>query len=212
MSQSVSCENTLLLSVLRQACANTQPHSYTQTVGLRLSLRGSNRASPLRALFKGLSCTVQRSFRRTCSAVSVCSPSLSLLLLSARVLPEVMNAGICVCVLLAALSTSSCLSLPTHSENGGQSDLGTVAEHTRHTRAAPSSGQLSLLSKPEDDEEPRSSLTELLARIISTKGTYRRSPSTNSRPVGNTHRIKDRDYLGWMDFGRRSAEEYEYSS
>ncbi|XP_073703608.1 cholecystokinin a [Garra rufa] len=123
-----------------------------------------------------------------------------------------MNAGICVCVLLAALSTSSCLSLPTHSENGGQSDLGTVAEHTRHTRAAPSSGQLSLLSKLEDDEEPRSSLTELLARIISTKGTYRRSPSPNSRPMGNTHRIKDRDYLGWMDFGRRSAEEYEYSS
>ncbi|XP_043920588.1 cholecystokinin isoform X1 [Protopterus annectens] len=26
------------------------------------------------------------------------------------------------------------------------------------------------------------------------------------------HRIKDRDYMGWMDFGRRSAEEYEYSS
>lgn len=81
-----------------------------------------------------------------------------------------MNAGICVCVLLAALSTSSCLSLPTHSEDGGQSDLGTVAEHTRHTRAALSSGQHSLLSKAEDDEEPRSSLTELLARIISTKG------------------------------------------
>ncbi|XP_016301211.1 cholecystokinin [Sinocyclocheilus anshuiensis] len=118
-----------------------------------------------------------------------------------------MNAGICVCVLLAALSTSSCLSLPTHSE-----DLGPVAEHTRHTRAAPSSGQLSLLSKAEDDEEPRSSLTELLARIISTKGTYRRSPSPNSRSMGNNHRIKDRDYLGWMDFGRRSAEEYEYSS
>ncbi|KAK9396497.1 cholecystokinin [Crotalus adamanteus] len=27
-----------------------------------------------------------------------------------------------------------------------------------------------------------------------------------------THRIRDRDYMGWMDFGRRSAEEYEYSS
>ncbi|XDV39822.1 hypothetical protein PO909_009008 [Leuciscus waleckii] len=123
-----------------------------------------------------------------------------------------MNTGICVCVLLAALSTSSCLSLPTHSEDGLQSDLGTIAKHTRHTRAAPSSGQLSFLSKQEDDEEPRSSLTELLARIISTKGTYRRSPSPNSRSMGSTHRIKDRDYLGWMDFGRRSAEEYEYSS
>lgn len=27
-----------------------------------------------------------------------------------------------------------------------------------------------------------------------------------------THRINDRDYMGWMDFGRRSAEEYEYPS
>ncbi|XP_077060979.1 cholecystokinin [Siphateles boraxobius] len=123
-----------------------------------------------------------------------------------------MNTGICVCVLLAALSTSSCLSLRTHSEDGDQSDLGTIAKHTRHTRAAPSSGHLSLLSKQVDDEEPRSSLSELLARIISTKGTYRRSPSPNSRSMGSSHRIKDRDYLGWMDFGRRSAEEYEYSS
>ncbi|XP_051721528.1 cholecystokinin a [Ctenopharyngodon idella] len=123
-----------------------------------------------------------------------------------------MNTGICVCVLLAALSTSSCISLHTQSEDGVQSDLGTIVEHTRHTRAAPSSGQLSLLSKQEDEEEPRSSLTELLARIISTKGTYRRSSSPNSRSMGSTHRIKDRDYLGWMDFGRRSAEEYEYSS
>ncbi|XP_006903581.1 PREDICTED: cholecystokinin-like, partial [Elephantulus edwardii] len=24
----------------------------------------------------------------------------------------------------------------------------------------------------------------------------------------SSHRISDRDYLGWMDFGRRSAEEY----
>uniref|UniRef100_A0A672ZWC2 Gastrin/cholecystokinin peptide hormone domain-containing protein n=1 Tax=Sphaeramia orbicularis TaxID=375764 RepID=A0A672ZWC2_9TELE len=30
--------------------------------------------------------------------------------------------------------------------------------------------------------------------------------------LGPGHRIKDRDYLGWMDFGRRSAVEYEYSS
>lgn len=78
MSQSVSCENTLLLSDLRQACANTQPHSYTQTAGLRLSLRGSNRASPLRALFKGLSCTVQRSCASTLVLQSACVLHLSL--------------------------------------------------------------------------------------------------------------------------------------
>lgn len=90
MSQSVSCENTWLLSDLRQACANTQPHSYTQTAGLRLSLRGSNRASPLRTLFKGLSCTVQRSCASTLVLQSACvlHLSLSLLLLSARVSPE----------------------------------------------------------------------------------------------------------------------------
>lgn len=88
MSQSVSCENTWLLSDLRQACANTQPHSYTQTVGLRLSLRGSNRASPLRALFKGLSCTVQRSCASTLVLQSACVLHLSLLLFSARVSPE----------------------------------------------------------------------------------------------------------------------------
>ncbi|XP_056330636.1 cholecystokinin a [Danio aesculapii] len=123
-----------------------------------------------------------------------------------------MNAGLCVCVLLAALSTSSCLSLPVHSEDGAQSNVGSAAGHTRHTRAAPPAGQINLLTKPEDGEEPRSSLTELLARIISTKGSYRRSPAANSRSMGASHRIKDRDYLGWMDFGRRSAEEYEYSS
>lgn len=27
-----------------------------------------------------------------------------------------------------------------------------------------------------------------------------------------SHRISDRDYTGWMDFGRRSAEDYEYPS
>lgn len=81
-----------------------------------------------------------------------------------------MNAGICVCVLLAALSTSSCLALPTHSQDEAQSDRGTVAEHYRHTRAAPPAGQLNLLSETDDREDPRSSLTELLARIISAKG------------------------------------------
>ncbi|XP_065102558.1 cholecystokinin a [Paramisgurnus dabryanus] len=120
-----------------------------------------------------------------------------------------MNTAICVCVLLVALSTGSCLVLPIHTQDEDQS----VAEHTRHTRAAPLGGQLGLLSKTnEGEEDPRSSLSELLARIISAKGSYRRSPSLKSRSSSTSHRIKDRDYLGWMDFGRRSAEEYEYSS
>ncbi|XP_062848304.1 cholecystokinin a isoform X2 [Trichomycterus rosablanca] len=123
-----------------------------------------------------------------------------------------MNAGISVCVLLVALSSSGCFSLPTHLQNDGRLDGRTVDELTRHTRALSPNGQLSLLSKTQEDmveEDAVHRLNELLARLMSRKGSYRRSPSTNSR---SNHRIKDRDYLGWMDFGRRSAEEYEYSS
>lgn len=43
-------------------------------------------------------------------------------------------------------------------------------------------------------------------------GSVRRNSSMNNRANSINHRIKDRDYVGWMDFGRRSAEEYEYSS
>ncbi|KAL6476272.1 hypothetical protein MHYP_G00147710 [Metynnis hypsauchen] len=67
---------------------------------------------------------------------------------------------------------------------------------------------------PDDQGDPRSNLSELLARLISRKGSVRRNSTVNSKAGSLTanHRIKDRDYLGWMDFGRRSAEEYEYSS
>lgn len=34
----------------------------------------------------------------------------------------------------------------------------------------------------------------------------------NLQGLDPSHRISDRDYMGWMDFGRRSAEEYEYPS
>ncbi|KAL7887370.1 hypothetical protein AOLI_G00050910 [Acnodon oligacanthus] len=132
------------------------------------------------------------------------------LCLSASLSAQAMNAGICVCMLLAALYSSGSVALPAHSQDEGQLDVA-VAEHTRHTRAVPPSGQLSLLSKAQEEEvleDPARRLNELLARLISRKGSYRRSPSSRT----TTHRIKDRDYLGWMDFGRRSAEEYEYSS
>nr|AFD32280.1 cholecystokinin A [Ictalurus punctatus] len=123
-----------------------------------------------------------------------------------------MNTGICVLVLLVALSSSSCFSHPTHLMEERKLDGGSVDAHTRHTLAVPPSGQLTLLSKTQEEnveEDAVRRLNELLARLISRKGSYRRSPSLNSR---SNHRIKDRDYLGWMDFGRRSAEEYEYSS
>ncbi|KAI5623129.1 cholecystokinin [Silurus asotus] len=64
------------------------------------------------------------------------------------------------------------------------------------------------------DANHRANLNELLARLISRKGSVRRNSMANSKAsaLSTNHRIKDRDYLGWMDFGRRSAEEYDYSS
>lgn len=40
----------------------------------------------------------------------------------------------------------------------------------------------------------------------------RMSAMKNLQGLDPSHRISDRDYMGWMDFGRRSAEEYEYPS
>lgn len=50
--------------------------------------------------------------------------------------------------------------------------------------------------------------------LVSLSGSVRRNSMANSKAsaLSANHRIKDRDYLGWMDFGRRSAEEYDYSS
>ncbi|XP_051262463.1 cholecystokinin a [Dicentrarchus labrax] len=132
-----------------------------------------------------------------------------------------MNVGICVCVLLAALSSGS-LSLPSHTmsqraEGEALSSDSLPQYHTRQARSAPAppSGQLPNYIQPQEDADARNSLSQLLARLISRKGSpYQTRSSLTSRASGLApgHRIKDRDYLGWMDFGRRSAEEYEYSS
>ncbi|XP_074542975.1 cholecystokinin-like [Halichoeres trimaculatus] len=136
-----------------------------------------------------------------------------------------MTAGLCVCVVLAVLCTS-CLGLPFSSrllEEGQRSisspsealleaDSQTLKEtHLQHSRSAPQLKALPL----EEDADSRANLGELLARLISSrKGSVRRNSTANSRggAQSTNHRIADRDYLGWMDFGRRSAEEYEYSS
>ncbi|KAM8733913.1 cholecystokinin [Acanthopagrus schlegelii] len=132
-----------------------------------------------------------------------------------------MNVGICVCVLLAALSSRS-LSLPSHTvsqraEGEALPSDSLPPHHTRQARSAPAlpSGQLASYTTPQEGADARSSLSQLLARLISRKGSpYQTRSSLSSRASGlaPSHRIKDRDYLGWMDFGRRSAEEYEYSS
>ncbi|XP_029958641.1 cholecystokinin-like [Salarias fasciatus] len=131
-----------------------------------------------------------------------------------------MNVGICVCVLLAALSSGS-LSLPSPSVRAeGKPPAADSLQpspslnHTRQTRSAPAppSGQFSSYSQDVDGPHR---LSQLLARIISRKGSpfqARSSLSSRSSGLPPSHRITDRDYMGWMDFGRRSAEEYEYSS
>ncbi|KAF6723073.1 Cholecystokinin [Oryzias melastigma] len=138
-----------------------------------------------------------------------------------------MTAGLGVCVMLAVLCTS-CLGLPFSSAPSDElqhsisapsevalpeADTQSLAgAHARHSR---STAQLKDLPGAEEDGDSRANLSELLARLISTrKGSVRRNSSANNRGgvLRANHRIADRDYLGWMDFGRRSAEEYEYSS
>ncbi|XP_056142707.1 cholecystokinin-like [Lampris incognitus] len=132
-----------------------------------------------------------------------------------------MNAGICVCVLVAALSTGS-LSLPSKPMSVAEappSDSQPPASPrlTRQVRSAPAlpSGPLMNYNEAQENADPRASLSQLLARLLSSKGSLyhtRSSLSSRASGPGPNHRIKDRDYMGWLDFGRRSAEEYEYSS
>ncbi|XP_068616383.1 cholecystokinin-like [Brachionichthys hirsutus] len=132
-----------------------------------------------------------------------------------------MNLAICVCVLLAALSSGS-LSLPSdvmsqRAEGEAGSPDSPSPRHTRRTRSAqaPPSGKQVNYNQPQDAADARKNLSQLLARLISRKGSpYQTRSSLTSRASGLApgHRIQDRDYVGWMDFGRRSAEEYEYSS
>ncbi|XP_076842468.1 cholecystokinin-like [Brachyhypopomus gauderio] len=122
-----------------------------------------------------------------------------------------MNSGVCVCVLLAALSVT-CLA---HSRSAAPRVEGDAPPSQMDVRArATRSDGPSVAAARAPAAESRADLNELLARLMSRKGSVRRNSAGNSKASApNTnHRIIDRDYLGWMDFGRRSAEEYEYSS
>ncbi|KAJ8334546.1 hypothetical protein SKAU_G00401850 [Synaphobranchus kaupii] len=69
---------------------------------------------------------------------------------------EAMNSGICVCVLLAALS-SSCLGRPQPApfqEEGRSAPPqldGALSEHPRHARSVPLSSQVKSFHRPEED-------------------------------------------------------------
>ncbi|XP_062875111.1 cholecystokinin [Trichomycterus rosablanca] len=108
-----------------------------------------------------------------------------------------MNSGVCVCVLLAALSISWAARIRSPSAQ-------------EENPAVPS--QIHTDVSAVQDANSRANIKELMARLF-RKGSVRRNSAVNkASALSPQHRIKDRDYLGWMDFGRRSAEEYEYSS
>ncbi|XP_047595356.1 cholecystokinin [Lutra lutra] len=115
-----------------------------------------------------------------------------------------MNGGVCLCVLLAVLAAGA-LAQPVPANDP-------VGPGAQQEEEAPRR-QLRAVQKV--DGEPRAHLGALLARYIQQA---RKAPSGRMSVIKNlqgldpSHRISDRDYMGWMDFGRRSAEEYEYPS
>ncbi|XP_057691137.1 cholecystokinin-like isoform X2 [Corythoichthys intestinalis] len=133
-----------------------------------------------------------------------------------------MNVVIYVVVFLAAVSKVS-LSLPSqtlmiHDRSDGKAVVSDSPSYnrTRQARSAgsPLSGQQASYEQPREDAEAFNTLSQLLVKLITRKGMpYQSRSSIASRASGLTpeHRIKDRDYEGWMDFGRRSAEALEFS-
>ncbi|XP_003794541.1 cholecystokinin [Otolemur garnettii] len=115
-----------------------------------------------------------------------------------------MNRGVCLCVLMAVLAAGT-LTQPVSPADPAGSGVPRPEEAPRR--------QLRAVQRT--DGESRAQLGALLARYIQQA---RKAPSGRNSIIKNlqsldpSHRISDRDYMGWMDFGRRSAEEYEYPS
>ncbi|KFU86980.1 Cholecystokinin [Chaetura pelagica] len=130
-----------------------------------------------------------------------------------------MYGGICICVFLAVLSASSLgqQSAGSHDGNPLAPELEqSLTGHSRHVRAPSSAGPLKPAPRLDGSSDQRANIGALLAKYLQQA---RKGPTGRLSVMGNrvqsidpTHRINDRDYMGWMDFGRRSAEEYEYSS
>ncbi|XP_069504390.1 cholecystokinin [Ambystoma mexicanum] len=126
---------------------------------------------------------------------------------------------ICICVLLTVLSVSSSGQQTAGSSYGGQvaAELEkSLTDHHRPVRTPSSTGQLKPFQRMDRSIEQKANLGALVARYIQQRkgGPSGRYAIVQNRPpvIDTNHRINDRDYMGWMDFGRRSAEEYEYSS
>uniref|UniRef100_A0A0P6JFP6 Cholecystokinin preproprotein n=1 Tax=Heterocephalus glaber TaxID=10181 RepID=A0A0P6JFP6_HETGA len=110
--------------------------------------------------------------------------------------------SLCLCVLMAVLATRAWTQPLSPAGPPGPGTPGPEDAPRRQLRAAPRTGA-----------EPRARLGALLARYLQQA---RKAPSGHMTVVKSlqgldpNHRISDRDYVGWMDFGRRSAEESEY--
>ncbi|XP_078282559.1 cholecystokinin isoform X2 [Rhinoraja longicauda] len=119
-----------------------------------------------------------------------------------------MNSGICVCVLLAVLSSGSLARLDREMDGGTERDGERPhgAPHQRPLREAPYDGRL----KPEPNNEQGPGLAALLSTYLHKHTTGPRAGTV--RTIDASHRITNRDYMGWMDFGRRGADDYEYPS
>ncbi|XP_034986076.1 cholecystokinin isoform X2 [Zootoca vivipara] len=125
-----------------------------------------------------------------------------------------MYSGVCICLLLAALSTSSLgqQTSGSHNANPVATDLEqSLLENHRHVRT-PGSGKS--MQQVDGNVDPKANLGALLAKYLqqARRGASGKVSVMGLQSFDPTHRIRDRDYMGWMDFGRRSAEEYEYSS
>ncbi|XP_076157072.1 cholecystokinin-like [Alosa pseudoharengus] len=118
-----------------------------------------------------------------------------------------MNSGICLCVLLVTLS-ASCLRRTCCSAQRE----GSAPTLSRHARSA--EPPMPATDGTGANVAAAANLGELLTKLMARKALLRKNSSSKSKASGlsNNHQIKDRDYLGWMDFGRRSAEQYDYSS
>ncbi|XP_062972056.1 cholecystokinin [Elgaria multicarinata webbii] len=125
-----------------------------------------------------------------------------------------MYSGIFVCLFLAVLSMSSSgqQASGSHNANSVVTDLEqSLLEKHRQART-PASGKGN--QQVEGSIDQKANLGALLAKYLqqSRRGTNGKVSAMGLQSFDPTHRIRDRDYMGWMDFGRRSAEEYEYSS
>ncbi|KAH0627224.1 hypothetical protein JD844_002718 [Phrynosoma platyrhinos] len=140
------------------------------------------------------------------SLPSFSSPEVSLKL-------GTMYSGICLFLLLAVLSMNCSGQQTSGSPNGNPmaADLEqSLFDNHRHIRTSATGKSIQRV----DGVDQKANLGALLARYLqqTRRGSTGKVSVMGLQNFDPTHRIKDRDYMGWMDFGRRSAEEYEYTS